>query len=482
MTLQELHDQLAPFFPASVQKDVRTAVRVLAKALQFPDPHQCPIEQWNQSLPALYRHVETYLAAQGKSSHTLRNTKNNLSRLWRLAETQGLFTPIPLILTPRYDPRTKPHRSGSAVTDHTGTYLVYRDWPPALQESFTAFTLWATAPVVPGRDASLRKRPTTLRNYQLAFEGYFGFLHRIEQPQALTFDQLFDITLITKYVHWHVNELHHRPTKAIYNFLTRLLSLARQYRPLPDLRGQLLALRKTLPIPVPTYNKNDAWISLAKLDEVGRSLWPRRTPESFAKKGYNAQHPGLKSALHAGLSLMFRLWCFIPLRQRNVREMKLEENLYKDANDHWRLTFHDEQLKIASKRGRPNTFNVPFPPELVPFLEAYLSLWRPILLKKASQPSSYVFLSHSGTPYNYRTLHQVTSTQVYSYTGEHWHPHIVRTVWATEYIRKTGDFYRAAVMLNDKLETVMATYAHLRDENVAEEVYEILSRYNGQGK
>ena len=37
-------------------------------------------------------------------------------------------------------------------------------------------------------------------------------------------------------------------------------------------------------------------------------------------------------------------------------------------------------------------------------------------------------------------------------------------------------------MLNDKLETVMANYAHLREEDVAEKVYRLLDERNGQGK
>ena len=39
-----------------------------------------------------------------------------------------------------------------------------------------------------------------------------------------------------------------------------------------------------------------------------------------------------------------------------------------------------------------------------------------------------------------------------------------------------------AKMLNDKLETVVATYAHLVDQNIAEEVYALIDRGNGQGK
>src|SRR5215470_1200509 len=139
MTLQELHDQLRPLFPVSIQKDVRTAVRVLANALHTPDPQHCPLDQWNQPLPTLYHHVETYLLAQGKSVHTLRNTKNNLSRLWRLGETQGLFTPAPFVLTPRYDPRTQPKRFGGDFGAAQGRYLPIKDWPVTLQESFAAF-------------------------------------------------------------------------------------------------------------------------------------------------------------------------------------------------------------------------------------------------------------------------------------------------------------------------------------------------------
>lgn len=371
MTLQELHDQLAPSFPASVRKDLQTAVRVLAKALQAPDPQQCLLPQWNQPLPTLYRHVETYLLAQDKSAHTLRNTKNNLSRLWRLAETQGVFTPIPPVLTRRYDPRTQPKRHGGGFATVKARYLPFKDWPPALQESFTTFATWASAPMVTGIDATLRKRPVTVENYRLNFEAYFGFLHHVQQLPTLTFDQLFDMTLVTAYVHWHVNELHHKPTKAIYMFLQRLLSLTKQYRPLPELREQIRLLFKELPFPSPSFNKDDAWVPMATLDEIGRTLWPSKPPHSLRQ---DKEHRGRNSALHAGYSRMFRLWYYIPYRSRNMREMKFEENLHQATHGQWWITFSGEQLKVASRRGRPNTFNMPFPSALVPLLEAYRSL------------------------------------------------------------------------------------------------------------
>jgi hypothetical protein len=48
----------------------------------------------------------------------------------------------------------------------------------------------------------------------------------------------------------------------------------------------------------------------------------------------------------------------------------------------------------------------------------------------------------------------------------------MRTIWATEWIQSSGDFMTAAIMLNDHLKTVIQNYAHLRDENVAENAYQ----------
>jgi site-specific recombinase XerD len=179
---------------------------------------------------------------------------------------------------------------------------------------------------------------------------------------------------------------------------------------------------------------------------------------------------------------MLQLWTYIPLRQRNMREMQLGDNLYKDVQGAWRLTFRGEQLKVATRRGRTNVFDVPFPQQLIPLLENYLATWRPILLARAGHPDNHVFLTTQGTPYNQTNLTRTTQDIVYSYTGKHWHPHIVRTVWATEWIRNGGDFLTVAKMLNDRLETVIANYAHLLEEDVAENAYRLIDERNSQGK
>jgi hypothetical protein len=480
MTLQELCDSLAPSFPSSIHKDLKTAVRVLAKALHCPDPQQCSLDQFNQPLPLLYRLVETALIAEGKSAHTIRNTKNNLSRLFRLAAQHQLFSLDPGPLKPRRTFTRKAARAG-AVTHNNGTHLAYADWPLPLQEAFTAFATWATDPLVPGRNALFRKRPSSIRTYRRSFAGYFGFLHHIHHLTSLTFEHLFDLTLVTAFVHWHVNELHKRSTITIHIFLNSLIAVAGQYRLLPELKTHLVALRKTLPTPTPVSNKEDAWVSLSTLQTIGRDLWPSKQPHQVRQ---HSRRPGAHYAARASLSLMLQLWTYIPYRQRNMREMQLGENLHKDVHGQWCITFRGEQLKVARRRGKENCFSLPFPRLLVPRLEEYLQVWRPLLLKysRSSSPSSAVFLNEFGKPYTQVHLHEKLSRIVYAYTDKHWHPHIVRTVWATEMIREGLNLLDVTEMLNDTLATVVANYAHLLHGDVAEKVYHLIDQRNGQGK
>ena len=43
-------------------------------------------------------------------------------------------------------------------------------------------------------------------------------------------------------------------------------------------------------------------------------------------------------------------------------------------------------------------------------------------------------------------------------TGQRFYPHLIRTIWASEYLPATGDFTTAATMLGDTLAVVMKTY------------------------
>jgi hypothetical protein len=461
MDLQTLADTLAPQLPPSRVKDLHTAVRVFARALGFADPRQCPAAAYLLALPTMRRLIEQQLADKGP--HTVRNVKSNLSLLLRHADTLGLSAPAPGLAAPapRFPWHTRPPRQGCEFIEHPDYYLHYTHWPRSLQEAYTTFSRWATEPLVEGRPAKWRKRPISLQSYQRAFESFFGYLQHIRQMKRLRFAQLFDLALIRAYVRWHVNELHGRPTIFIHMFLQHLLALTRQYRPQPALREEIKTLVRSLPKPPPVYNKADVWVPLATLNHVGQELWPRKQPQDVHSNGE-------RFALHAGLSLMLQLWCRRPYRQRNMREMQLDENLFRDPQGKWMLRFAGAQLKVAQKKGHLNTFLLSFPEDLVPRLEEYLQTWRPILAQRSGGRFRHVLLTRFGGPYAVDTLRATVKQTVYRYTGKALHPHLIRTIWATEYIQETGDLYGAAILLNDRLETVVKQYSHLREQGIAE--------------
>jgi hypothetical protein len=489
MSLATLHDLVAPAFPVHARKDLKTAVRVLARALDCADPEYCKPDHYNQPLPSLYTLVEQSLLSQGKKPHSIRNIKNLISRLFRVAahkqdaDGNALFSLRPPEITIRYDYHERPPRPGAAYAKQDQASLPFRHWSSATQKDFLAYQKWATDPLVEGRPAHLRKRQVTLDDYRAVFETYFGYLHSTLQI-APTFDHLFDADLAKRYVHWHVNERHHKTTVTIRAFLDRIATMARQYRPMPDFVAQIVALKKTLPRPTPALNKDDAWVSLDRLNQVGLAIWPKRKPEEYSVTSKANTRQGLQRAVQAGYSLMLRLWTYIPYRSRNVRQMKVGKNLHRDSQGKWRITFRGDELKVGSKRGRENIFDLPFPETLVPVLEAYLTTWRPLLVARSPHPEQehHLFLTQQGKPHARPNLTTTTSRIVYTHTKQHWHPHIIRSVWATEWIKKThGDFYTAAVMLNDNIQTVIARYAHLLQEDVAEKAYRLIDERNGQG-
>ena len=467
MTLQELFDATLADETEARIRNTKTAVRVLAKALGYDSPADCPQEAYSKPLSTLYALVEH--AQAGKGPHTIRNTKNYLSHLFRAAESQDaciLPAPISKRLNTAQDFRNRVSRKGKKSFKQDGSYFLFRDWPDALKKEWDDYHTWATSPLVDGRPAKLRKRAVTMDMYLSAFQSFFGYLvhEKNLSPHDASFRLLSDTSLIKDYVHWHVNTKHERVTVAIHHTLNHLKLFFSQYCLRPDVVAELKDIHHSLPKPPAFYNKNDVWVSMDTIGEVGRALWPTCLPTDI--KGSGAQY-----ATQAALAVMIQLWRFIPYRQRNMREMLLEENLFKNAAGKWRIRFSGEQMKIEEKKGAENVFEMPFPAPLVGTLETYLRLWRPLLTHQSETQNNYVFLKQTGTPFGNTELCQRINQTFFAFTGKAVHPHLIRTIWATEYIQKTGNLMKTAIMLNDKLETVVANYAHLREQGVAEEVF-----------
>jgi len=148
--------------------------------------------------------------------------------------------------------------------------------------------------------------------------------------------------------------------------------------------------------------------------------------------------------------------------------------LYK-RDGKWYIRFVAGELKISHVKGEVHRVEHDFPDDLVGLLEEWLLQWRPVLIssqkgnhvgsQRVESGQEFVFLNSVGAP---QTQYQVTwafESATYRFTGIAMNPHMVRTIWATEYIKATRNFIDAAYMLGDTVETVLKSYAKLLDQD-----------------
>jgi hypothetical protein len=201
------------------------------------------------------------------------------------------------------------------------------------------------------------------------------------------------------------------------------------------------------------------WVSLATLEEVADAcLAEGRTP--VVPHGKDTRYYGAQRAGRFQRGVILKLLVRVPLRQRNVREMQLHRHLVKDpTTGHWHLEFAGDDLKIGNRGPQVNKYELnlsTYRPEFIPILEEFLTVHRPKLPNATTSP--FVFLTQRGNPHIQKTLHLDLSEAVAMRTGQRFYPHLIRTIWATEYLQATQDFQTAATMLGDQLQTVIKTY------------------------
>ena len=150
--------------------------------------------------------------------------------------------------------------------------------------------------------------------------------------------------------------------------------------------------RNSLEPPAPLHWKRAHWVSLAQLEAVANTcLATARVPLLVQA---HVQHPGCHRATQFGLGLMLKISTRIPLRQRNIRELRLGRHLMRDRDGDWQLHLQGEDLKIGSRGGQVNTYDLnltTYCPEAIPLLDEWLTVYRPKL--PGAEASPYCFLT-----------------------------------------------------------------------------------------
>ena len=467
MTMAELLQALTArqALPAGRVKDIKTSLNYLAEALGHHSPDQCPVDSSLQDVETWLTRLESrfaVLTAQGRtiSGKTRSNTRNNLRVLFRAAAAQGLVAVIPpAALLPKakrmaVEARWReeaPYKSSyhHGTPRHLRAYgLQQRDWPADIHAGWQAYLSQC--------DLTIREVRHTLVAENLVL--YWGYLAHIEGHQP-TWEDLFDQERLRAFVRWHAARLHQHPITNAGHLAVITAAMVAKVLGRPDARS-LADFRNSLQPPTPLHIKRDHWVSLAEIDAAADAwLQDGRLPTAPRK---DTKHPGGRNAGRFQKGVILKLLVRVPLRQRNVRELKLGRNLYQDHEEHWQLHFRGAELKIGMRGQTVNEYKIDlttYCPDFILVLEDFLKTYRPKLPNAEASP--FLFLtSVNGRPFSQMglTLELRTAVGLRTAKAVRFHPHMIRTIWATEYLQKTQDFTTAAVLLGDTLQTVMKTY------------------------
>ena len=122
--------------------------------------------------------------------------------------------------------------------------------------------------------------------------------------------------------------------------------------------------------------------------------------------------------------LIIALLAARPLRIRNFQTITLGQSLRWDGTRYW-LTFSPEDTKT----GGP--IDEPLPDDLIPYLEAFLRAWRPVLLRQASKFSGdpthrRLWVDRTGNPMKEFTLRSLIERYTEKQFGTAVWPHLFR--------------------------------------------------------
>jgi hypothetical protein len=451
--------------PDSQLPSYKTSIGYLARALGCPDAQHCPQGTFARSQEELRHALDIYLGSLNPppTSHTIRNTRYNIRTLFKKAYDAHIlqshdYLP-PSSLTD--DALRKADRTTSPYKQHYGHKpysLCQTHWPVDIRAHWDQYALETRRTI----------RPATLNMRTKCLSNYLGYFHNIAHQPLTVWDDLFTIDHLDAFATWHSARLGVRYSTTARMTVDNLTYVAVHFKH-PQIQV-LKDYRKTLSLPEPMHNKRDHWISRDELELVALSEFQdSHKPSSTHNR--HAEYPGSVRASQNRRSLMLRLLLRIPLRQRNICEMQLHRNLYQDQQDHWWLTFKGEELKVSKRKGKINTFTLDLTvwcSDLIEHLEEYLKDFRPRFPNASTSP--YVFLTKTGVPYQDVTLwHDFRGLILKRTNGKRCYPHLLRTLWVSEFFADGGKPATAAYMLNDTVQTALQKYQEFIDADHLQE-------------
>lgn len=501
---------------------IKTALKQYSRLLGYSNPNECPFETY-----FVKDHVRNLLIDEGANRtankrngstslgpDAVRNLKNNVSFVLRKALELGIISSPEELFSSKTGSRPfgkRPRRHEHVISSK----YILDPIPFRLTEEIRECEAWSTKIVNPARPGKLLKRPVSFESHRKAALHVAGYLVKFKgfDRDSINLSTLISGSNPFDYIAWYI-EQQGRVTGGALAKLSKVNVLARyllitahsdKKSEIQHMIEECARFRSSLGPPMAVVDKSKRWLSLSEFEKVRLSIYPlnaRRvaeftdgTRQMMRRTGCSSSRSGRRLASGVLTSLMMGLELRIPLRQRNLREMSWNpkypedgQNLYR-RHGNWYLRFSGPELKIPFVRGTVHSIEHDFPLDLVNLLEEWLWKWRPIqvLGQKADQKGNecckneqeFVFLNMSGGPLTSPRINEAFQSATYKFTGIAVSVHMVRTIWATEYIKSTRNLIDAAFMLGDTVETVLKSYAKLLDQDCGKRASEWVAKTLG---
>jgi hypothetical protein len=462
---------------------------------------------------------------------TLRNCKSMIAWLLTFGETQGHLAPAETLfgwkqrrlitqkIFARREGETPP-----TVYLHAERYGLHplAEKAPQVSQDLDAYLAWCQGrPRVPGRGKRhlprrIKKNARSCATTREVVSMVAGYAVHIlgRDPSTVTLEGLTDPEFLETFAHWMIHERRGAYTVRLRTGLGILKALVSHWLCQDAQAAEIGELVEGLGEPVSVRDKETRWLSLKEILQVAYSIYPfneRRLRESRHARmilkavqahettGWVAKYFTMRGvAMNVQASLLLRLLCEFPWRQRQYREMELGKHLTQGDDGRWHLRYHGAELKRSHRRGEENVLSGTLSPENGAFLDEWLTLWRPFLivpsttyvyrdtsiglppgsprLTKASQAQrsqtqaevtgkepTHVFLTKTGWPMRDFQIASLVKSATFRFTGVAVTPHLIRDIWATEYLQAhPGDYETVADRLGNTVPVVIRYYGHIQ--------------------
>ena len=160
--------------------------------------------------------------------------------------------------------------------------------------------------------------------------------------------------------------------------------------------------------------------------------------------------------------LVIALLAARPLRIRNFQAITIGTSLRWDGSRYW-LTFNAEETKTRA------SIDEPLPDDLIPYLEAFLRIWRPILVRQARKYCGDVahrrlWVDRFGAPMKENALRDLIKRYTRNHFGTAIWPHLFRDCLLTSLAEDQPDLMAISATLLGHVTyaTGQAHYNHAR--------------------